>query len=159
MKNYPDNVKNFIEEIAPFVETPIQTRGILLIPIKLKVLADPDKFIPFFKDQVVPLKERLNLQRYFKLSVTTNPPGFAIDLALMHREKLASAFKKVPQPEIQESVKFLTDLCGWSEEQFQREYGISAVTLYRYRTGKFQGKRKDKESSNEVILEEHAASN
>jgi hypothetical protein len=144
-----DITREFLEGIKDFTEAPIEKKGVLFAAIKKEVLDNPDQFIPFFRNHIIPLRKNPNLQKYFKFSLE-NPVGFTFDLTLLHRERLSKVFNKVTKEETQESIKFLTEI-GWNDEQFQREYGVATITLWRYQSGKFQkGKQKAKEPCKET---------
>lgn len=140
--SYPENIKTFLTEIADYIETPTESKGVLFVPIKKSIFRNPDIFIPFIHGKIDVLKDNPNWKKYCSFSICY-PIGFTIDLALVHRERLAQVFNKISKEETQESIKFLSEI-GWTDEQFQREYEVSGITLYRYRRGKFQQRKATK---------------
>lgn len=144
---YPEKVNQFLEEIKEYIDTPEQRNGLLIIPVKEDVVQDADKFIPFYKEKAVPLQQKLGLEKYCSLSLRNpiNRIGFSINLAGLHADRLAIVFNKVTPQEVTESIKFLSD-CGWNDLEFAKQYHVSPITLWRYKSGKFQGKRKGKEA-------------
>jgi len=147
--NQADRLQIFLNEIAPYCETPEeQLGGFLSIPLKEEIKCHCDKLVNFLNKKLNPLKKELQLDANFTLAPPSKFMGVTFNLGKYHTEILRIAFNKIRQDQIAESVKFLSQKMGWTEEQFLNEIGMSKISTYRYLNDKYMQKApKTKEST------------